>query len=1198
MDPAADETLMAAEEPHHEDTRTAADHQRFISAGAHRAAMEPQPTLAGHRPTRLNRRLIVVLGALVVLVVVVVGALLISKPRASAPTPKVPQTTIWRAIMDQVKGPMSKDVALEAFAYAFGATIPGVRLPDGTNGTDGPQSGTGPLSWVQAHWPELTVEQRRAIAPYVTPQPGDVVLQNPTAIARPALALRAGGDLAVVGPDPTLVGRPENGPTDLTQQAYVDEIQGDLTRLGPHLGLPIIKLNSLQFLDADYTDSTLLATTGCPLLNPLGAVRICLPWAPFGTCNMIVPHNTWTKRPGIDPLMHTLLTHEAVHCYQLSIWASKDAEDRIPPWIAEGSALWLAADDTGNLESQVALQWGLWFGDPEQDLFTAGVPRQYEGFAYLALLKHLGRDLWAGMADAWRAAKASATDPSTAFIAVFNGDAADVRQDWAPSLLNTSNWGAHWVTNGFGLPYGLAVAQGPAIAATKSGTASSSSGRAAFVQTVNASDGEIVFVQTSDADAAAHEVTGGRSYLSFTSKRFCVQGDCICPPGTVQAGQHMADEDISLPFVLAVHGTTATWQSNVTSLSMDDLCKKLPTPAGPPCTTGCAASNGDPHLNTVNGHPYDFQAAGEFTLLRSPDASLEIQGRQEPWHDADDVSINTAIAARVGSHTVGVYLVADGLQARVDGAVRDATTAIDLGSGGRLVAFPNGYEIDFPDGTTLWALSTRGYGIAAQIRPSPVLVRSAVGLLGPVVPGGLDVPALPDGTRLPRTTDAHAAYTEVYTTLADAWRVTDASSLFTYDAGAATATFTKPGFPAEAAVTSLSALPPGQLAPALQACAAIADPGLRDECVFDVAVTGQTGFADVYVLTQTFQQQGVAGLSSTAPPESAAPETPVPTLGALPPAGIAQLIPLVDGVSGAALSPDGTLYLSIVLPDAHYAVVAADAQHGQIRMQVDASSPGGVAFAAGSAWVGETTPGGVCSIVRRDATSLAVQASITVPCTFNQPLFKALGQAIWFIDQTAVGTDGKGALLRMIDPATNQVSTTAAPLPYDGGSLVSSTGSTALIYGDIGKVSVFLATGATAFTPLATLQLPFDAVSRGAWTQDASTGTASLVGPSGVIATIPVGGIIVGADDRAVYVEGAPALDGSGMLWRYPADGSTPVWIAQGAAVGTANGNEALVYDDDAPLLVGDHAIVKIWLPVSRTDPLHKTLDVQWVALP
>lgn len=1156
--------------------------------------MEPQPTLAGHRPTRLNRRLIVVLGALVVLVVVVLGALLISKPRASAPAAEPP--TIWRAIIDQIDGPVSKDVALEAFAYLFGATIPGVRVPDGTKGSDGPQSGTGALSWVEAHWSELTVEQRRAVGLYVTAQPGDVVLHNPTAIVGPALALHGLVDLAAFGPDQALVGGPKTGPTLETQRSFAAEIQGDLDRIGPRLGMPILRLNSLQFLERGYSD-IFLGTTPCPHLDPENEIVACARWAPFGTCNMLVPKNSWDPGPTITPLMHTLFTHEAVHCYQNSIWSNAKIRESIPDWMVEGSALWLAADDTKTEESVVSTQWNRWFGFPAFDL----AKRTYDGFAYFALLNHLGRDLWGGMANAWRAANASTGDRSDAFIAVFNGDAADVRQDWAPSLLNASQWGAPWVTNGFGVPAGSVVAQDPAIAATKSGSVSASSGRGAFVETVNASDGEIVFVQTSGADAAAHEAKDtGRSYLSFTSKRFCVQGDCICPPGTVQAGQHMADEDISLPFVLAVHGTTGTWQANVSSLTMDDLCTpRPPSQAGPPCTAGCAASNGDPHLMTVNGHRYEFQAAGEFTLLRSPDASLEIQGRQEPWHGSDDVSINTAIAARVGTHTVGVYVVAGGLQARVDGVVTDATAGVDLGSGGRLIAYSKGYEIDFPDGTALWALWTPGaWGIVAQVRPSPVLVRSAVGLLGPVVPGGLDVPALPDGTHLPRTTDAHAAYTEVYTTLADAWRVTDASSLFTYDAGASTATFTKPGFPAEAAVTSLSALPPGQLALALQACAAIADPGLRDECVFDVAVTRQTGFADVYVLTQTFQQQGVAGLSSTAPPESAAPATPVPTLGALPPAGIAQLIPLVDGVSGAALSPDGTLYLSIVLPDAHYAVVAADAQHGQILRQVDASSPGGVAFAAGSAWVGETTPEGVCSIVRRDATSLGVQASITVPCTRNQPLFKALGQAIWFIDQTAVGTDGKGALLRMIDPATNQVSTTAAPLPYDGGVLVSSTGSTALIYGDIGKVSVFLAKGATAFTPLATLQLPFDAVTRGAWTQDTSTGSASLVGPSGVTATIPVGGIIVGADDRAVYVEGTPALDGSGMLWRYPADGSTPVWIAQGAAVGTANGNDALAYDDDAPLLVGDHAIVKIWLPVSGTDPLHKTLDVQWVALP
>jgi hypothetical protein len=34
---------------------------------------------------------------------------------------------------------------------------------------------------------------------------------------------------------------------------------------------------------------------------------------------------------------------------------------------------------------------------------------------------------------------------------------------------------------------------------------------------------------------------------------------------------------------------------------------------------------------TVSKNRYDFQAAGEFTLLRSADGSIDIQARQEPY---------------------------------------------------------------------------------------------------------------------------------------------------------------------------------------------------------------------------------------------------------------------------------------------------------------------------------------------------------------------------------------------------------------------------------------------------------------------------------------------------------------------------------------------------------------------------------------
>jgi hypothetical protein len=93
---------------------------------------------------------------------------------------------------------------------------------------------------------------------------------------------------------------------------------------------------------------------------------------------------------------------------------------------------------------------------------------------------------------------------------------------------------------------------------------------------------------------------------------------------------------------------------------------------------------GDPHLTTVDKTHYDFQGAGEFVTLRDPDGA-EIQTRQTPISTtffpapnaydglATCASINTAVAARVGSHRVtlepNLSGVPDqsGLQLRIDG---------------------------------------------------------------------------------------------------------------------------------------------------------------------------------------------------------------------------------------------------------------------------------------------------------------------------------------------------------------------------------------------------------------------------------------------------------------------------------------------------------------------------------------------------
>ena len=87
-----------------------------------------------------------------------------------------------------------------------------------------------------------------------------------------------------------------------------------------------------------------------------------------------------------------------------------------------------------------------------------------------------------------------------------------------------------------------------------------------------------------------------------------------------------------------------------------------------------ASDDGDPHITTVNGIHYDFQDAGEFVALRDANG-MEIQTRQTPVATAPWVSLNTAIAARVGKYRVtwqpNISGIPDpsGLELRVDGVL-------------------------------------------------------------------------------------------------------------------------------------------------------------------------------------------------------------------------------------------------------------------------------------------------------------------------------------------------------------------------------------------------------------------------------------------------------------------------------------------------------------------------------------------------
>jgi hypothetical protein len=290
---------------------------------------------------------------------------------------------------------------------------------------------------------------------------------------------------------------------------------------------------------------------------------------------------------------------------------------------------------------------------------------------------------------------------------------------------------------------------------------------------------------------------------------------------------------------------------------------------------GPAAHEGDPHLTTVNGVHYDFQGAGEFVALRDYDG-LQIQTRQAPiattfnpgpdQHDglAVCVSLNTAVAARVGGHRVtyepNLSGVPDprGLQLRVDGALTKlgGPGAIDLGGGARIAptTAPGGLEIDFPNETALyvtpnyWTSQGKWY-LNVDVAHTPALE----GVLG-AIPKTSWLPNLPDGSSMgPMPISLHQRYLDLYKKFAGAWRVTDKTSLFDYAPGTSTGTFTMTNWPLEnppCGIPETKSVEPVSLDVAEEACRLIVDKNMHADCLFDVTVTGNIGFAKNYGISQ------------------------------------------------------------------------------------------------------------------------------------------------------------------------------------------------------------------------------------------------------------------------------------------------------------------------------------------------------------
>lgn len=294
-----------------------------------------------------------------------------------------------------------------------------------------------------------------------------------------------------------------------------------------------------------------------------------------------------------------------------------------------------------------------------------------------------------------------------------------------------------------------------------------------------------------------------------------------------------------------------------------------------------AADAGDPHLTTLNGVHFDFQAAGEFILVRNPDTPFEVQVRQTPvlttFGPVSDpytglnscVSVNTAVALQIGKHRLsyessGAAFAQQGeLSWYVDGAAVPSAQSIVI-EGLKVNAKEKGpIELALSDGTRVivnpvfWSSQGVWYLDVTVLRTT-----AREGIIGPLLPGEW-LPRPPNGKSFGAMPgNLNARHTVLNVNFADSWRVSKPTSLFSYPAGLGTDAFTDrnwpppPGKPCTS--SSIKGVPTvREQRPDLAQvfCQGIKDKDIFADCVFDVTTMGgDQAIADAHKLAEKLLQ--------------------------------------------------------------------------------------------------------------------------------------------------------------------------------------------------------------------------------------------------------------------------------------------------------------------------------------------------------
>ena len=317
------------------------------------------------------------------------------------------------------------------------------------------------------------------------------------------------------------------------------------------------------------------------------------------------------------------------------------------------------------------------------------------------------------------------------------------------------------------------------------------------------------------------------------------------------------------------------------------------TPAPPEDDEGPdAGALGCPHFTTFSGMNYDFQGAGEFIAAKSTVAgdNFQVQLRIEPEGSADSsVSIITQIAVQVGNDrvtfdatrnnsTVGNPGSGAGVQiVWVDGVpvnISQSNPVFTLPGGTITEISSNDYQVELNTGEVV-TINPFGDGMGFSVAlPADAKPGSVEGLLGPDEGQANDF-ELPNGTVLQQPLNQD----QLYQTFANAWRVTDATSILDYGPGQDTETFTDTQYPREILTLADFPAPLVSAAAALVAAAGITDPTLAADAEFDYITMGNPSFITDDAIAAADSGLGVTPTTQAVITD---PSAVAPSIGVLP----------------------------------------------------------------------------------------------------------------------------------------------------------------------------------------------------------------------------------------------------------------------------------------------------------------------------